>query len=494
MDDYQKMLEMGREAALLNGISQLLDWDQQTYMPKGGSDVRAEQLQLMAKLLHQRRTGAAFKGQLEKLVGIKTGKVKGKRTKEETAAIREWRHDYLKATKLPTAFVQASARLHSQAYDAWRAAREAKSFSRFAPFLEKLIETARKRAEYLGYKEHPFDALVDEYEPGQTRRQIAKLFNSLKGPLVTLRKGLRKHGDPKRDFLHKRFPKAKQMAFVDELLEAVGFDPEIGNVALTTHPFCTSLHPTDVRLTTRVDEHNPADNFLAALHEGGHWIYEANLPAKHFGSPLGEYCSMAIHESQSRTWETIIGQGMPFWELYYPRLQKAFPSQLKGISLQRFYKGLNAVLDTPIRVHADELSYPLHVILRFEIESELIGGKLAIRDLPDAWNSKMEEYLQITPKDDAEGCLQDMHWSAGLFGYFPTYLLGNLYAGQFWATFKAENPKWDLAAVRTWYKEKVHIHGRMYSPSQLVKRVTGQALSAEPYTKYLKSKYKSIYK
>ncbi len=500
MTHYEKMLAMGKEAALLNGIDYLLQWDQETYMPSKGAEVRADHIQLIAKLLHQKRTGAALKNQLAKLVGIKTGKIKGKHSKQEQAAIKEWREDYLRATKLPLSFVEASARLTSQATEAWRSAREANSYARFAPFLEKLVDTARKRADYLGYSGHPFDALVDEHEPGMTHRKVSTLFTGLREELVPFRNKLREKGDPERDFLHKRYPQQKQMAFVETLLEAVGFSNETGNVALTTHPFCIALHPNDGRITTRVNEHAPIDNFLAAMHEGGHWLYETSLPQEHFGSPLCEALSTAIHESQSRTWETIIGQSLPFWKHFYPKLQAAFKSQLEGVSLKDFHRGLNAVLDTPIRVESDEVSYPLHVIIRFEIESALIDGRLTIRELPEAWNAKYEQYLGITPKTDTEGCLQDVHWSAGLFGYFPTYLIGNLYAGQFWQTFEGAHPKWEkqVAAgefgfIRNWLKENIHLHGRMYPPPALCKRITGKALSSEPYLDYLTNKYKHIY-
>jgi carboxypeptidase Taq len=501
-DQFQKIAEISREAATLSGVEQLLHWDQETHMPSDAAEARAQQCELIARLVHERQTGKRFEKALSELIDLGDGTITEKGLSlPQRAALREWREDFLRATKLPTRFVQETARLHSQAVEAWRSAREVSSFARYAPFLEKLFDNARKRADYLGYESSPYDALVDEFEPGMTRRKIATLFNDLKPELIALRAKLREKPDPNRDFLHKKYPASKQMDFARDLLEACGFTDERGSLALVSHPFCLAPHPTDGRVTTRIDERDPMNNFLAAIHEGGHYLYEVSLPVEHFGTPLCQPISLGMHESQSRWWEVFVGQSLPFWKYYFPRLKKLFPTQLKGVSLNTFYRGLNAILDTPIRILSDEISYPLHVILRFEIESQLVEGKLKIRDLPDAWNSHYEEYLGITPKNDAEGCLQDVHWAMGLIGYFPTYALGNIYAAQFFNTFTKKHRNWatqvakgNFAPMRQWLNENIHRYGRTYTSAQIVKRVTGDPLSTDSYLTHLKKKYTEVYK
>ncbi|MBS0622619.1 MAG: carboxypeptidase M32 [Verrucomicrobia bacterium] len=501
MTPFDHLVQLGKEIATLEGISHLLQWDQETLMPQGAAGSRAIQNQLIAKLAHERASGKGFENALSKCIDLNTGKVLLEELNEsQKAALREWRDDFLQASKLPTPFIEKFAALTSEATENWRLARQAKSFSRFAPFLERLIEMSRQRAEYLGYQDHPFDALLDEHEKGTTTRKITPLFQALKEELIPFRKSLISKKGPDSSFLHQPYPAASQMKVARALISACGFDPHHGVIGLTSHPFCSSLHPTDVRVSTRIDPKDPSSNWLALLHEGGHWLYEANLPTEHFGTPLCQARSTAVHESQSKWWETLIGQSLPFWTFFYPQVQKSFPKQLGQVPLKTFHRGLNALSDTPIRVSSDEIAYPLHIVLRYDLEKDLISGDLAVRDLPKAWNAKMVEYLQIEPKNDSEGCLQDIHWACGLYGYFPTYTLGNLYAAQFFEAFKKTYPdseervaQGDFGFMRSWLKEQVHTHGRKYTSQELVKRITGHALMPDPYLSYLKAKYAAIY-
>jgi carboxypeptidase Taq len=495
---YDRLLRLSREATTLDSVGRLLHWDQETHMPPEGAPIRAQQTELIAGLVHKRRTSAAFRGALEELVDLESGKLHtADLSRAQRAALREWRRDFLLATRLPARWVKAFAAITSESVEVWRAAREHSDFAKFAPNLERLLDLWREKAELLGYARHPYDALLDEYEPGATVATLRPLFQGLRPPLVSLRSELAERPPAKRDFLNKRYPKEKQMAFGRELLTCTGFTDERGALDLTTHPFCTSLHPRDGRVTTRVSERDPMENFLAIMHEGGHYLYEANLPENHFGSPLCEAVSMAVHESQSRWWETLVGQSWPFWQYALPRLKQVFPSQLKEISLEAFYAAINAPRQTPIRIQADEVSYCLHIILRFELECGLLEGSIQVSDIPEAWNSHMKSLLGLTPANAAQGCLQDVHWSCGHMGYFPTYALGNLYAAQFFEAFAKAHPNWservaagEFEFMRDWLHQQIHRYGRQYRSAELMRKVTGKVPSPNPYLAYLDAKYR----
>lgn len=499
--DYNRLWSLSRELATLHSVNSLLAWDQETHMPPAGAKARAGQLELVAQLIHQRHTAKPFERALAALVDLDSGELRVEGlSSAQKAAVREWRRDFLLATQLPTRFVKQWATITSEAVEVWRTARQRNSFLTFAPYLDRLIALCQEKSELRGYDAHPYDPLVDEYEPDMTCAQLHKLFGKLKRPLVELRNEILAAKQPNFAFLQTRYGAAKQMSFAKKLLACTGWTKERGAVDLTTHPFCVSLHPTDGRVTTRVNEQDPMENFLAALHEGGHYLYEANLPEKQWGSPLAEAVSMAVHESQSRWWETLIGQSHPFWKYAFPQLKKLFPKQLDGVGLDRFVKGVNALRPTPIRIEADEVSYCLHIILRFEIESALVEGSLKVRDLPAAWNAKMQQLLGIEPKNDAEGCLQDIHWAGGHVGYFPTYALGNLYAAQFFDTFAKAHPDWetrvakgDFVFVRDWLTDNIHRHGRRYRSGELIRHVTGRLPTPEPYLRYLRDKYQALY-
>lgn len=500
--DYDKLHALSHHSRTLSGIASLIEWDQETHMPPAGAGIRAEQLKTLAGLVHKERTSKKFASALSKLIDLKSGKNLAKGLSEaQQSALKHWRRDFIKDTALPARFVEEFAKLSSQAQLAWRQAKKEDSFQQFAPFLDKIIAMSRKKADYLGYSEHPYDALLDLYEPEMTTKEIRKIFTPLRQDIVTLLKKITSSKQVDDTFLHDKFDHEKQLEFGRRILKDMGYDFSKGRLDLSSHPFSSACHPTDSRVTTRIHPSSVMSNISVVLHEGGHGMYEMGLPVEQYGSPLGESISLGIHESQSRWWETRIGLSKPFWQHYLPLLKQQFKGKFDSISLENFYRAINKVEPSFIRVEADEVTYPLHVILRFELEVALIEGKLRVRDLPEAWNAKMQELLGITPSTNAEGCLQDIHWSMGALGYFPTYTLGNLYAAQFFQAFEKQYPKWadkvskgELTFVKEWLHENVYQHGRRYSSAELIQRISGKPFSAEPYVKYLNAKYKEIYK
>jgi|LakMenEpi03Aug12_release.lakeMendotaPanAssembly.Ray.scaffolds.fasta_scaffold31213_2 carboxypeptidase Taq len=500
-NNYKKLENLSRHAKVLSGISSLLEWDQETYMPPGGASIRAEQIKTMAGIVHKEKTSKKFADVLGTLIDLKTGKILEKGLQDsQKAALREWRRDYQKDTALPSSFVEEFAQLSSQAQLAWRKAKQENSFLHFAPFLDKIILMCRKKADYLKYDEHPYDALLDLYEPEAKTKEIKALFKGLKKATIDLLKKILAKKQVDDSFLFGKFDSEKQIRFGKEILKEMGFPPYNGRLDISTHPFSSACHPSDSRITTRIHPSSLMSNISAILHEGGHALYELGLPAESYGSPLCESISLGIHESQSRFWETRIGQSLPFWKHYLPLLKKTFKGPLEKTSLESFYKGINKVIPSFIRVEADEVTYSLHIILRFELEVELIQGTLSIREVPEAWNAKMQELLGIVPPTNTEGCLQDIHWSMGGFGYFPTYTLGNLYAAQLFEAFEKQNPTWkekvaqgELLFIRDWLHQNVYQFGRMYSGKELLHRVTQKTFSEGSFIDYLNKKYKVIY-
>lgn len=498
--DYSKLLQQSHHARVLVGIAHLLDWDQETYMPPGGAANRAVQLATLAGLIHEQKSGKKFKSALEKLIDIPKGTILAKNlSPEKQAALREWRRDFIQENSLPKKFVKDFAKLSSESVVAWRDAKKDNSFKKFAPYLEKIVAMSRKKADYLGYKDHPYDALLDHYEPGMTTAEVSKIFSSLKTAVVDLLKRISHAKKIDDSFLHGNFPHDKQLEFAHLILKDMGYGLDHGRLDISSHPFSSASHPSDSRITTRFHKTSLISCVSVILHEAGHALYEMGLPAEHYGSPLGDAISLGMHESQSRWWETRIGQSLPFWKHYLPILKKTF-GKLDAIDLSTFYKAVNKVEPSFIRVEADEVTYPLHVILRFEMERALIEGSLKVKDVPEAWNAKMHELLGITPANNAEGCLQDIHWAMGGIGYFPTYTLGNIYAAQLFETFIKKHPDWekrvavgDLHFITEWLHEAVHKHGRQYTSHDILKLATGKEPTADSYISYLQNKYKDIY-
>jgi carboxypeptidase Taq len=498
---YDKLHALSKTITLMNSIEGLLDWDQETYMPKEAIDVRSQQCELLASLVHRQRTSKPFAKALCALVDLETGEVKDDRlSPSQTAALRQWRRDYQKAVKLPNAFVKQFAKTTSTACHVWKTAKEHNDFKAFAPHLEKIVSLSRKKADILGFKEHPYDALLDLFEPETKTSMLTPLFSKLKLPLTQLLKDISVKTPFLEDFLYRHCPKHKQLEFSHKILHKMGFHASTSRLDTSAHPFCNGMHPKDTRMTTKVHPENIMSCIGAVLHEGGHGLYNMDLSIEHYGSPLCQQVSLGIDESQSRWWETLIGQSYFFWQHFFPLLQEEFPEQFAGVLLEDFYHAINGVKPGLIRIEADEVTYNLHVIVRFELEKALIEGTLKVKELPDAWNAKMREYLGISPEFDGQGCLQDIHWSLGYIGYFPTYTLGNLYSVQFFNTFEKAHPNWkervskgSLDFIRDWLKENIHQYGREFTPGELCQRVTGKPLSEEPYVSYLKKKYSTLY-
>ncbi len=499
--NFEHLMSLSKQIRILEGVTSLLDWDQETYMPEGSSSIRAEQLKTLAGITHRLKTGKKYGNALSKLIEIKTGAYNTQSISlQQKAALREWRRDYLHNTALPTKFIEDLTQLTSQAIVAWRSAKKNNAFLQFAPFLEKIVSMNRKKADLLGFKEHPYDALLDQYEPEMTTKEVSSLFNSLRQALTPLLKKI-ENKPVNNEFLHGKWDHMKQIAFGKQILNQMGFPLKYGRLDESVHPFSSASHPTDSRITTRIHPTSLMSNIFAVLHEAGHGLYEMGLPTEWYGTPLGDSRSLGVHESQSRWWETRIGMSRPFWKYFFPILQETFKGAIKDVSFDAFYQAINKVNPSFIRIEADELTYPLHVILRFEIERGLIEGSIKIREIPEIWNSKMKEYLGITPSTYEEGCLQDIHWSMGGIGYFPTYTLGNIYASHLFETFQSENPSWEkkiengeLIFVKDWLGEKIHRHGKFYGSKELIEQASGKELSSKAYLDYLSTKFTKLYK
>jgi carboxypeptidase Taq len=383
----------------------------------------------------------------------------------------------------------------------WNEARRRNDFKSFLPNLRTVLELKKEEAQYLGYVASPYDALLDIYEPGSTVATLTPLFAQLKARLVPLLK--RVMASPVKiddGVLYRSYDQAKQLEFSRLVLTAMGYDFERGRLDLSAHPFTTSFHPTDVRVTTRIHERELPVCLFSCIHEGGHGLYDQGLDPRYFGHPLGDSVSLGIHESQSRLWENCVGRSRAFWHFFYPLLRQTFPDQLHDVSLDQFYSAINRAQPSLIRVEADELTYNLHIMMRFEIEIDLIEGRTNAEDLPALWNERSRGYLGIVPETDADAVLQDVHWSLGSFGYFPTYTLGNLYSVQFFDQARQEIPNLDeqiaqgqLLELRRWLEQKIHRWGRMFTPDHLVQRVTGKSLTPEPFLRYLEEKFGELY-
>jgi carboxypeptidase Taq len=494
---YEAFLKRVKEVSAAQSIQAVLEWDQQTVMPKKGAAYRAEQIGLVAGVAHQQLTNRKLGQLLDKLERDGDG-ADGDFT--VATNVREMRRLYDRAVKLPTALVQEIATATSLAGDAWTDARRASDFAQFAPHLEKLLDLKRQVADKIGWQTEPYDALMDEFEPGAKATAVQAIFDQLRRELVPLVAAIRTAPrQPDTTILERPAPIERQDAFNRSIAQAMGFDFEAGRLDVSAHPFCSGFCPHDVRMTTRYNEHGLAQSLFGVMHEAGHGLYEQGLDPAYTGTPMGTSVSLGIHESQSRLWENMVGRSRPFWEHYFPKLQAAFPS-LADVSLDAWHFAINTVRPSLIRVEADEVTYGLHIMLRFDLERRMLAGKLAVRDIPQAWNDEMKRSLGIAPPDDARGCLQDIHWSLGIFGYFPTYQLGNLYAAQFARAarqalpeLEAQMARGELAPLREWLRQNIHGHGKRYRANELVKVVTGQDLSPRPFIEYLQAKYKPLY-
>jgi carboxypeptidase Taq len=508
---YDELLGSLREAATLGSIESLLGWDQETYMPPAAAAHRANQAGLVAALAHERATSARI-GELltacESDAGVTSDPVMA-------ANLREIRRDYDRHCKLPTDLVAELSRVTSLAQEAWKDARQRSDFAGFAPWLEQVMTLTRRKAQCYGVPAagELYDALLDEYEPGARAADIESVFKPLGARLAALVKDLTTRGKRPADAcLNIPFDPTKQHELGQLVLKAMGFDFASGRLDVTTHPFCSGMAPGDTRLTTRYRDEKFTDALYGTMHEGGHGLYEQGLPklvpssnghisvSSLWGSPLAAAISLGIHESQSRMWENFVGRSAEFWQWLHPiASQLAGPEFAKHAPLD-YYRATNTATPSLIRVEADEATYNLHVMLRFDVERGLISGRLNVKDLPGEWNAAVTRYLGITPPDDRRGCLQDVHWSAGLIGYFPTYTLGNLYAAQFWETINREMPdlrakiaRGELLDLKRWLNAKIHQHGRRFLAGDLCRQITGAPLSADPLMRHLEGKLRPIY-
>ena len=483
-----EVIDIGRASAVL-------DWDQQVNIPPKGGDSRGQQLATLGKIAHQKATAPEVGQLLEDL------KKEGfPEDSDESALVRIASRDYDKATRVPPEFVAEQAIVTTKAFEAWVEAKQKSDFSIFHPHLEKVVELVNRFIQFFPPADHPYDTLLDNFEPGMKTADVKVIFDSLRPKQVELIKNIKSSKQVKDDFLHKKYSEQKVWAFGETIIKQFGYDFERGRQDKAPHPFQTTFGLNDVRITNRFEPENPFATLFSAMHESGHAMYEQGSNPAYERTPLAGGTSLAVHEAQSRMWENLVGRSFPFWEYFFPQLKKAFPSQLDGVTTKAFYKAINKVEPTMIRVNADEATYNLHIMLRLEMEIGMVEGKYALKDLPEIWNEKMRDYLVITPPNDAQGVLQDVHWSYGALGYFSTYALGNLVSAQLWEKINADLPdlgeqirKGKFDTLLGWLREKIHIFGSKYEPQTLVQKVTGSKINSDAYVRYLTKKYSSIY-
>jgi len=486
MKVIEELKKRSGELTDLHHIMALLQWDQEVMMPSSGAAERADQMATLSGITHRKEVDPALGELLEKAAENPAAST------IDRALVRVMRRSYDQNTKLPEEFVEALTRLTSEALHVWIGARKEADFGRFRPYLEKIVEMSRQQADYLGYAHEPYDSLLDLYEEGLTAIRVQEMFAGLKGPLSDLVKTAMDKGPEL--VIDRDLDQTLQVRFAEMVLKKIGYDFSRGRQDVSTHPFSTTLGHHDRRVTNRYSPRS-IEFIFSAMHEGGHGMYEQGIAAALGHSALDCGVSLGIHESQSRLWENIIGRGLPFWRHFYPELQQLFPEHLAGLSVEDFVRAVNVVKPGPIRVEADEVTYNLHVMIRFELERALMEGAMTVAELPEAWNAMYRKYLGVTVDSDANGVLQDIHWAHGSFGYFPTYTIGNLAAAQIWNTFTRQVPDHEaiieagnLAAVRKWLRENIYRHGSVYPPEELIVKVTGEPLSPHYFVEYLRAR------
>lgn len=491
MSGYDEFIDFVKELYDIRKASDLIEWDQETYMPPKSVEGRGYVLATLSGVYH------------EKLVSKKMGKYLDELSKtkdltdKQKANVREIKRIYEKKTKVPLKLVKEIAKTSSLGTEAWARARKKKDFKIFQPYLEKMVRLKKDFAEAIGYEDKAYDVLIDDFEAYTTVKDMDPVFSGLRKALVPIVKKIIESETKIENVLEQSFDVDKQKNFGIQIIKDMGFDFEHGRLDSSAHPF-TSGSCDDVRLTTFRE--GRGFHLFAMMHEAGHGLYEQGYKKEHYRTPMAEAVSLGYHESQSRMWENLVGRNLLFWKYYYPKLQEIFAEQLKKYSLEDFYDAINIVKPSFIRVEADEATYNLHILLRYDMEKDLFDDKMEPKEAPNIWNQKMEEYLGIVPEDDAVGVLQDIHWSQGLFGYFPTYTLGNLYSVQLFNQAKNELPSLEerisngkLLDLKKWLNKNVHEYGKLYSAKDLVKKITGEALNPEYFIKYLKEKFGLIY-
>lgn len=494
-DKLNKFKEMIGEVFDLNRAASVLSWDQQVNMPPGGAEARGQQLATLGKIAQEKFTSDEMGSLLEELKKEYTDP-----ETDEGAMVRVAARDFEKAKRVPPEFVAEQAMVSTKAVEAWVEAKGKSDFSIFRPHLEKNLELIKKYVSFFPPADHPYDVLLDDYEPGLPTAEVREIFGNLRPKQVALIKAIGEAKQVKSDFLNKSFNEKKVWDFGETVIRKFGYDFRRGRQDKAPHPFETTFSVDDVRITNRFEKNSPLATLFSAMHECGHALYELGGNPAYERTPLASGTSLAVHESQSRMWENLVGRSLPFWEHFYPELKKAFPSQLNGVNVKAFYKAINKVEPSLIRVNADEATYNLHIMLRLEIEIGMVEGSIAVKDLPEIWNARMHDYLGVTPPSDAQGVLQDIHWSYGSIGYFSTYALGNIISAQLWERINKEIRnleeqirKGQFAELREWLRKNIHQYGHKYDPRDLVRKVTGNDIDSAAYVRYLTEKYGEIY-
>jgi carboxypeptidase Taq len=493
---YDELLRRSREEALLTSSADLLGWDEETCLPAAGAEHRGAQLALLNGLCHDRATDPVL-GDL--LAAVEGSDLVSDPLSSAAVNVRQWRRRYDRQQRLPRSLVEEHSRVTTLAQQAWASARREANFAPFAPWLDRVIQLQREEAKALGGP-NLYDALLEEYEPGCTAAMVAHLLADLRRDLRPLLHAILGTRRPSGSLRYREYPIEDQKAFACAAAAAVGFDLHRGRIDVAVHPFSTRLGPEDCRLTARYDVHDFSEGFFTVLHETGHGLYEQGLAVDHFGTPMGEAASLGMHEAQARLYENFLGRSRSFWEYFFPLAVRSFSTALDGASLDAFHLALNAVQPTPLRARADEVTYNLHILIRFELEQALLRGDLTVADLPAAWAEAYRHTLGIIPANDAEGCLQDGHWASGLIGYFPTYALGNVFAAQLMekaeqdaGPFAAAFSRGDFAGLLDWLRRHVHAHGQRYSAADLVAQATGSPPQTAPLIRSLAARYGELY-
>ncbi|GAA4710323.1 carboxypeptidase M32 [Brevibacillus fulvus] len=490
-DYVKRMMSYSQALAILN-------WDLRTKAPRKGVDARSELIGVMSGEHFRLLTSPELAEHLAALQEAGTWEQLDAITR---GTVQECQKELARFQKIPADRYQKFVTLAAKSGAVWEEARAANDFASFRPYLEEVVKFQLEFIEYWGYQDNKYDTLLDIYEPGMTVAQLDPLFRQLREKTVSLVNAIAAAPyKPDTRFLGKHYPEAAQEAFSRFVLEKIGYDFQAGRLDRSVHPFCTSFAPGDVRITTRFNPDHLNEALFGCIHEAGHAIYEQNINPELFGTPLCDGASMGIHESQSRFWENMVGRSLPFWQHFFAEAVRRFPDQLAGVSVKQFYHAVNEVTPSLIRIEADEVTYNLHIMIRYEIEKGLIEQTIEVGELPTIWNQKMKEYLGVVPSTDSEGVLQDVHWSDGSFGYFPTYSLGNMYAAQIAAVMKKQISGYEqliargeFAPIREWLHQNIHQYGKLKSPSQLLHDITGEAPNADYLVEYLESKYKAIY-
>jgi carboxypeptidase Taq len=490
---FDALLARMHELADLAGLAGLATWDQQTYLPPKGEAARGHQLAAIQGVLHERLVDPALGELLERAAA-------GPLEDDQRAMVRRLARERDRSLRVPASLVRALAEAQARGLSAWLAARQARSFAPFAPALRTLLALRRQQADAIGHGGERYDALLDGNEPGMTVARLGPVLARLRERLVPMVRALAGGREPEDVLAGRRFEAGAQIRFTLRLLEELGFDLGAGRLDQSVHPFTGGSHPRDVRLTTRVEEDQLPRALFASIHEGGHGLYEQGLSEAHHRTPLGAAPSMGLHESQSRLWENLVGRSRPFWRRFFPVLQQHFPRELADVGAEGFYRAINRVGPSLVRGQADEVTYNLHIVLRYELELLLVRDELPLEELPREWNRRMTELLGVTPPHDGVGVLQDVHWSSGDLGYFPTYALGNLYGASLFAALRREVTDLDerlergeLGVVTRWLREHVHSQGSRHDAEELVRRVCGHGLRDDDFIGHLRAKYSELY-